>query len=199
MPIGGLTLYASWKPIEITITFYCGNKYSGYSGATGTTVAKTYNYGDEISLPELDFAYEDRVITGWVFNDCSGGPGQYPIHYEWPLQLVYGRYESGWGFFDENKTSLEMSPYWSKSYTEITFNGNGGTGSMEKQLIDRNAGGMPIFKNKFVRDGYEFIGWNTVTDGSGVAYSDCGYFVPVEANGKSEVILYAQWEKVSAE
>lgn len=199
MPIGGLTLKADWKPVEITITFYSGNKYSGYSGVTGTTVTKTYNYGEEISLPELDFAYEDRVITGWVFNDCSGGPGQYPIHYEWPLQLVYGRYESGWGFFDENKTSLEMSPYWSNSYTEITFNGNGGTGSMEKQLIDRYAGGMPIFKNKFVRDGYEFIGWNTAQDGSGEMYDIDGYYYPEDVYGKSEVILYAQWEKTAAE
>ena len=200
MPVGGLTLKADWKPIEITITFYSGNKYIGYSGVTGTTTTKTYNYGDEISLPELDFAYENHVITGWIFNDCSGGPGQYPIHCEWPLQLVYGRYEEVWGFFGENnKTSLEMSPYWSNSYTEITFNGNGGTGLMEKQLLDRYAGSMPIFKNKFVRDGYEFIGWNTVADGSGEMYDIDGSYYPEDVYGKSEVILYAQWEKASAE
>jgi len=92
-----------------------------------------------------------------------------------------------------------MSPYWSNSYTEITFNGNGGTGSMEKQLIDRYAGGMPIFKNKFVRDGYEFIGWNTAQDGSGEMYDIDGYYYPEDVYGKSEVILYAQWAKVSAE
>ena len=198
MPVGGLTLFANWKPIEITITFHTGGNYSGYSGVTGTTTTKTYNYGDEISLPELDFAYENHVIVGWIFNDCSGGPGQYPIHCEWPLQLVYGRYEEGWGFFDEDKTSLEMSPFWSSSYTEITFNGNGGTGSMEKQLIDRNAGGMPIFKNKFVRDGYEFIGWNTEQDGSGEMYDIDGSYYPADVYGKSEVILYAQWKENSA-
>ena len=92
-----------------------------------------------------------------------------------------------------------MSPYWSKNYTEITFHGNGGTGSMEKQLIDPNAGGMPIFKNKFVRDGYEFIGWNTEQDGSGEMYDIDGSYYPEDVYGKSEVILYAQWEKVSAE
>ncbi len=198
MPVGGLTLFANWKPIEITITFYCGNKYSGYSGATGTTVTKTYNYGDEISLPELDFAYANRVIAGWVFNDCSGGPGNYPIHCEWPLQLVYGRYGEGVvGFFDKNKTSLEMSPYWSKDYTEITFNVNGGTGSMQNQIHDRYASVMRLFENKFTRDGYSFVGWNTEKDGSGVAYSDCEYFTPVEETGKSEVILYAQWKENS--
>ena len=199
MPIGGMTLKADWKPIEITITFYSGSSYVGYEGITGTTVTKTYNYGDEITLPELDFNYSGYAIVGWNFNNGMGGPGQYPIHCEWPLQLVYGRYESGWGFFNESETSLEMSPFWSSNYTEITFNGNGGTGSMEKQLLDRYAGGMPIFKNKFIRDGYKFIGWNTEEDGSGEMYDADGYFNPVQDYNKSEVILYAQWKKISAE
>lgn len=198
MPVGGLTLFANWKPIEITIKFYSGDNYKGYSGVTGDSLTtKTYNYGDEISLPKLNFAYENHVIVGWVFNDCSGSPGNYPIHCEWPLQLVYGRYEKGWGFFDENKTSLEMSPFWSKDYTEITFHGNGGTGSMEKQLLDRYAGDMPIYKNKFTRDGYNLVGWNTEADGSGEMYDIDGRFYPIQASNKSEVTLYVQWKENS--
>jgi uncharacterized repeat protein (TIGR02543 family) len=43
----------------------------------------------------------------------------------------------------------------------------------------------------FARNGYTFIGWNTVADGSGTPYKDSA---SITANGN--VTLYAQWQKI---
>ena len=52
--------------------------------------------------------------------------------------------------------------------------------------------------NGFTREGHSFAGWNTESDGSGVAYADgqSVEFLSAEAGG--EVILYAQWAQTSA-
>ncbi len=42
--------------------------------------------------------------------------------------------------------------------------------------------------NAFTRTGYSFFAWNTVADGSGMAYSNGAIY-----NFSADVTLYAQW------
>ena len=46
-------------------------------------------------------------------------------------------------------------------------------------------------QNSFTRDGYEFAGWNTKADGTGIAYDDEATNVGKNGN----ITLYAQWTK----
>ena len=71
----------------------------------------------------------------------------------------------------------------------ITFEPNGGRGSMEHQTVDRGVR-TRLNRNSFTRSGYSFDGWNTRADGSGTGYEDRDY-VTVNDN----TTLYAQWTK----
>ena len=69
----------------------------------------------------------------------------------------------------------------------ITFDANGGTGSMAK--VTTPAGkAVTLPANAFTRNGYKFVGWNTKADNSGASYADGA---SVEAG--ADLTLYAQW------
>ena len=69
----------------------------------------------------------------------------------------------------------------------ITFDSNGGTGSMAK--VTTPAGkAVTLPANAFTRNGYKFVGWNTKADNSGASYADGA---SVEAG--ADLTLYAQW------
>ena len=71
----------------------------------------------------------------------------------------------------------------------ITFNANGGEGSMEPQRFEVGVD-TALNTNAFTRENYKFIGWNTAADGSGATYADAGAIL--ELTG--DMTLYAQWK-----
>ena len=71
----------------------------------------------------------------------------------------------------------------------ITFNANGGEGSMEPQRFEVGVE-TRLNANAFTRKDYNFIGWNTAADGSGATYADEGAIL--ELTG--DMTLYAQWQ-----
>lgn len=75
----------------------------------------------------------------------------------------------------------------------ITFDANGGQGTMEAQRFNRGQK-TRLNKNKesITLEGSVFKGWNTQADGDGVAYED-GEAVTFYEN----TTLYAQWEQKS--
>ncbi len=76
-----------------------------------------------------------------------------------------------------------------KSIYTLTFNANGGSGSMENQTFTQGKE-QAITKNAFIRAGYDFTGWNTAANGGGTPYTD-------EQRTKldADATLYAQWEQ----
>lgn len=70
----------------------------------------------------------------------------------------------------------------------VTFNANGGTGTMEAQTFTEGEA-QALSRNAFTYDGYTFSGWNTVQGGSGASYTD-GQTITATA----DMTLYAQWE-----
>lgn len=67
----------------------------------------------------------------------------------------------------------------------VTFDANGGTGSMNPQTASVSG---TLTTNSFTRYGYLFAGWNTDQNGNGVSYAD-GDTYPFS----SSTTLYAQW------
>jgi len=67
----------------------------------------------------------------------------------------------------------------------VTFNANGGTGSMSSQTASVPTA---LTMNTFTRTGYNFTGWNTVANGSGTAYANGATY-----SFAADITLYAQW------
>lgn len=69
----------------------------------------------------------------------------------------------------------------------VTFNANGGSGTMSPQTVPYNKA-TALNANAFTRTNYQFAGWNTKADGTGTAYSDRAI-----VKLTSGITLYAQW------
>lgn len=67
----------------------------------------------------------------------------------------------------------------------VTFDSNGGAGSMGTQTSESSA---TLTENAFTRAGYLFSGWNTVNNGLGTAYDDKASY-----DFSTSITLYAQW------
>ena len=72
----------------------------------------------------------------------------------------------------------------------ITFNANGGSGTMSGQVIDPTVSNT-LTTNTYTRSGYKFSGWNTNENGSGTGYTN--EQVLSSNTISSNITLYAQW------
>lgn len=71
----------------------------------------------------------------------------------------------------------------------IKFDANGGVGNMGSQFL-KYPQPVKLLSNRFTNEDFNFLGWNTKADGSGVAYTD-----EEEINISCNLTLYAQWEE----
>ena len=74
--------------------------------------------------------------------------------------------------------------------TAVTFNGNGSTGG--STAAQTASAATNLTPNGFIRTGYTFAGWTTVSDGTGTFYADSASF-PFAAN----TTLFAKWTAAS--
>ena len=82
---------------------------------------------------------------------------------------------------------------------KITFDKNGEnvTGTLLDKTVTYNAKNVYLPLNRYAREGYKFIGWNTEKDGSGTSFTDKA-LVPNLTTKKGEIVtLYAQWESTN--
>ena len=75
----------------------------------------------------------------------------------------------------------------------ITFNANGGSGTVPSTINTYVGVANTIPLNSLTRTGYAFNGWNTASDGSGTAYATGSTITP-----SGNVTLYAQWKTTYA-
>lgn len=129
-----------------------------------------FKYGETITVP--DIVEKPSRRTGYTFASWKDS-GTMPA---------------------ENKTitASEESAHWTANTYTVTFNANGGTGSMENQVYIYDAE-QTLTANAFSKNGYEFAGWNTQSDGSGMSYSDAQTVSNLTAENNGTVTLYAQW------
>ena len=90
---------------------------------------------------------------------------------------------------EEDATYTAQYSATARVFYTITFNANGGEGSMEPQRFEVGVD-TALHTNAFTRESYNFIGWNTAADGSGATYADEGAIL--ELTG--DITLYAQWQ-----
>lgn len=88
--------------------------------------------------------------------------------------------------------SIVHTSYYLYINPTVTFDANGGSGSMNTQTA---AGTTNLTANTFTKPGYTFAGWTTAADGSGTNYADAASFNFASFNGavRPQITLYAKW------
>lgn len=165
-PTEDLTLYAQWEKIQyFTISFDA-------NGGTGSMQSIKVVKGSKATLLDNEFTRTDFNFKGW--NTKADGSG-----------ASYSNKQS----FALNSDIILYAQWKKVEYATITFNANGGSGSM--QSISVVKGSSTTLPNvTFTRSGYNFKGWNTKADGSGFAYQNRQSIA-----SHNNLTLYAQWEK----
>ena len=156
------TLYAQWTDLPtFTVTFDA-------NGGTGTMAPQTASLPTALTLnsfERLGFSF-----IGW--NTVAGGGGT--------------AFANGATYdFDADITLFAQ---WQIENHTITFNSNGGTGSMTTQISNIPTA---ITLNTFTRTGFNFTGWNTAANGAGTPYANGAVY-----SFSADITLYAQWSSM---
>lgn len=161
MPAQTITLYAKWVAPTYTVTVYDQNDnfLRKFTVSQGETVIG--------KMPAVTVG-EDETFLGWVQDSPNGNPFTLTteIHRDYSLYAKVGS---------------------TAKYT-VTYDGNGGTGSVTDTEKYAKGAEATVMSNSFRNGDMVFLGWNTAADGKGETYYPNGI---VEITG--DVTLYAQW------
>ena len=164
MGTANVTLYAQWTANgTFTVTFDA-------NGGTGTMANQTAS--SATALSSNSFTRTGYTFAGWATT--AGGTVVYTNGASYP--------------FTANATLYAV---WTPNSNTITFDANGGTGTMSTQTLATDATAN-LNTNTFTRVGFTFDGWATTAGGT-VAYIDGASYTMGTAN----VILYAQWTAIT--
>ena len=141
-----------------------GGTWNTYT--TTQTISQEYNSTLSIERPIRE-CYE---FGGWAFE----GSGTF----------IDGVYTFG----IESDT---LTAQWNSINYTISFNANGGTGSMASQSFTSGQS-QSLRGNVFNKDGYVFCGWSTTPDGD-VEYIDGQTVLNLTSINNDVITLYAQW------
>ena len=89
--------------------------------------------------------------------------------------------------------NINLYAKWTPITYTVSFNNNGGTGTMNSQTFTYDAA-QNLTANSFTRTGYTFNGWNTKSDGSGDSYTNSQSVKNLASTNGATITLYAQWK-----
>lgn len=172
---GDKTLYAIWEsnykyPYTVNIDSSIQN---------GTIVANPTKARNGITINLLAIPNEGYRFksTSWAFSEDV--PEKNQIH----------KFDDTAYFTMPAKDVTVKGTFTKINYYTVTFDGNGGVGTMESQTYP-DGQYVTLPQNSFTREGYTFIGWNKRADGEYLGYADGAKFYN---NSTKDFTLYAQW------
>ncbi|MCR5435256.1 MAG: InlB B-repeat-containing protein [Bacteroidaceae bacterium] len=179
-----------------TVEGTCGTITIGNTVVEGIT-AKKFLYNSETTAYTVSFDKNNNYATGTMANEVFFSTAAQPLT-TCTFSLA-GNTFTGWNTaangsgdaYSDGQTitaTIGMTLYaqWHANVT-VSFDANGGEGSMDDQKISYNKP-QALTANTFTRERYHFAGWNTESNGSGTSYSD-GQSI----TATNDVTLYAQW------
>ena len=163
---GDVTLQAQWTKDTYTIT------YNAQNGTMSGNYTTTYDVDTVIVLPTVTRA-------GYTFNGWQASAA-------WNFATITNNQAPAGASGDVTLTAI-----WTQKIYYIRFNANGGSGSMNNQLM-RFDESQALTSNAFTRDGYNFAGWATTVSGS-VTYPNGDIVLNLSQTDGAIVDLYAVW------
>ena len=158
-----ITLLAKWQANQYTINYQVDSKYGSLKENKVTV-----SYDKLVTLPNLDATTPGYTFKYWAYD---------------------GMYYTASSQVSKLTTNSEITLIAVFEFT-ITFNGNGGTGTVSSisGIIDSDDNISVILPgNGFTREHYRFVGWSTTNDGGTI-------YQPGEVYTSLAQPLYAIWE-----
>ncbi|MFR3345729.1 MAG: InlB B-repeat-containing protein [Anaerobutyricum sp.] len=133
-------------------------------------------FGDHnLVINSVEPVYTNHTFIGWNTSRDGTGKFYYPGD-------TYSAINTG--------TNVTLYAVWQIDDYIITYDSNGGTGTMAAQSA-KGETAVKLTKNVFQRAGYLFTGWATDRYAMKPSYLDEAQY----PNMEPEVTLYAQWQK----
>ena len=141
------------------------------NGGTGTMTPDNVKYDASYTPKSNTFTKVGYKFVGWYDNAACTGT----------------KYSSTFTY--KRTSDLTLYAKWEPINNTISFNANGGTGSMSALTVTYDKS-YTLPANAFTRVGYTFLKWNTNSAGTGTVYTNkqSGTW-----KGTSNITLYAQW------
>ncbi|MBN2950544.1 MAG: InlB B-repeat-containing protein [Holdemanella sp.] len=204
-------LYAVWKPYTLTVRYHNdgAQKWESYTNGVINVEGKdvveteTVKYDEDYAHSEyglLDvgrFArkgYHDngnwKIGSKTSTNKVKDAGGTLPNSKGQGLATYLGVINA----FEKGDVTVDLYPEWIANTYTVKYNGNGensGTTPSSSHTYDT---AKNLTANGYVKNGYQFVGWNTQANGSGTSYSDKQSVKNLTATNGGTVTLYAQWK-----
>ena len=135
--------------------------------ATGTMEEQEFTFGQAANLTANSFTRTGYTFIGW--NTKADGTGTSYTNEQSVTLLGDLILYAQWGYY-------------------ISFDANGGTGTMDDQILQCGKT-EALTSNSYTKSGFHFTGWNTEADGSGISYTNGQSIIDL-----GDITLYAQWE-----
>ena len=151
------------------------------NGGSGSINSLELVYGAEFDLPSNTFTKEGYHFLHWNTNPGDYGDNIFSnqAHITNSLTKI-------------PNTTVYLYVIWEPNTYYVSFNSNGGTGTMANQQLtyDLNSN---LNSSMFLKTGYSFSAWNVETNGSGTSFSQNSSVINLTAIENGIVNLYAQW------
>ena len=179
-------------------TCYLGSRHLCYTcGGSGVVSVR-----EVISCPTCDGTGKQGLgtctscggtgnISRVVTKSCTNCGGAGSVNEEYPHNFTVDHYVYTYRNIDTGSTTTSQSAFTRATGYTVTFNNNGGSGTMSSQYF-LHGHSQAIKTNTFTRDNYTFLGWSTSSTSASPTYTD-GQAVTQITSGSS-VTLYAVWE-----
>ncbi len=161
-----LKLYAIWKINTFTVTY-------DTNGGSTTLGDQTKYYGQDLTLRTTVPSRSGYYFVGWNTNKNSSSATYHP------------------GDVYKSESDLKLYAIWTTTTYTVSYNMNGGTGSINSQTKISNVE-LKLTTTVPKRTGYEFIGWNTNKNATTAQYNPGGSYT---YNGNTT--LYAVWKGIT--
>ncbi len=183
---GGIaTLYAMWTPVVYTVSYDKNTPETASNGIVGEMLNTAITYNTESVLAAN--AYE---LVGWTFlgwNTAADGSG---LSYADGTVIAL--------IIETNVADIELYAIWeANTYTVVydvnTPEGYSSTGDMANSQFTYDTENL-LDSNAFNVNGFIFIEWNTMADGSGTSYANGQDMGNAVTTAGGTLVLYAIWE-----
>ena len=151
------------------------------NGGTGAPVdTQTYSPKATAVISSEEPVREGYTFLGWAANASASE----------------AEYQAG-GSITFTADNIVLYAVWKSNNYSVEYNGNGGTGTMEKSTFEYGTA-YRLSKNEFERTGATFAGWAISEKGDAV-YGDEAQVLNLTAQNGGSVVLYAVWERTVTE